>query len=70
MENNTEKKPQAPWWVYVIVIVAANLGKQQLMPEDASFALTAGTTVATIAVAYALVSVGYKLLTDGDRDRT
>lgn len=52
-----EQKRDAPWWVYVIVIVGANLGKNQFMPEDSSWTLTAISTLATIAVAFAVVKV-------------
>lgn len=50
-----EQRRDAPWWVYVIVIVGANLAKNQFMPEDTSWTITAVSTLATIAVAFAVV---------------
>jgi hypothetical protein len=52
----------APWWVYVLVIVPANLAKEQLLPSDASWplraALTAVIDVGGIAVVTALYRAG------------
>jgi hypothetical protein len=52
----------APWWTYVLVIVPANIGKEQLLPADTAWlargALTAAIVVAGIAVVTALYRVG------------
>lgn len=59
------EKPQqkhAPWWVYVIVVVGANLGRQQFMPEGTSWAVNAAATLVTIGVCIALVTVGYRFV--------
>ncbi|MQA05520.1 MAG: hypothetical protein GEV07_23305 [Streptosporangiales bacterium] len=50
----------APWWVYVVIVVGANLGKQQLLPPDANWAVNAATTAATIAGTIALITVVYR----------
>ena len=34
----------APWWIYVLVIAPANLGKEQLLPADAAWWLRAALT--------------------------
>lgn len=58
--SEVETQKHAPWWVYVVLIIGANLGKQQLMPEDAGVVLTAGSTIVTIAVTYWLITVVYR----------
>lgn len=58
----SEGKRWAPWWVYVLVIVPANLGKQRLLPEDASTALTAASTLVTIGGLFLLVTVVYRAM--------
>ncbi|KAA0024975.1 hypothetical protein [Antrihabitans cavernicola] len=52
----------APWWVYVVVIVAANFGKQRLMegtPIVANIVVTAvlvGGLIALITAVYRIQS--------------
>jgi hypothetical protein len=52
----------APWWIYVLVIVPVNLGKEQVLPDDTAWWLRAGLTaiivVAGIAVVTALHRAG------------
>jgi hypothetical protein len=56
----------APWWIYVLVIVPANLAKEQLLSADAALplraALTAAIVVAGIAVVTALHRARRELL--------
>jgi hypothetical protein len=53
----------APWWLYVLVIVPANLGSQQALPDEAAWWLRGGLTVAVAAAGIALVSVVYRAAT-------
>lgn len=53
MSEKPEKR-HTPWWVYLLVVVAANLGRQQLMPTETSWTVNTAATVATIAVAIVL----------------
>lgn len=52
----------APWWIYILVIVPANLAKEQLLSTEASWplrgALTAAIVVGGIAVVTALYRAG------------
>jgi hypothetical protein len=52
----------APWWTYVLVIVPANLGKEQLLPSGIAWwargALTAAVVVGGIALVTALYRAG------------
>jgi len=53
----------APWWVYVLVIAPANLGKQELLPGDASWWLAAVSTAAIVALGIAVVTAVYRAST-------
>jgi hypothetical protein len=46
----------APWWVYALVIVPVNLGKEQFLPGDAAWWLRAALT-AIVAGRIAVVTV-------------
>jgi hypothetical protein len=50
----------APWWVYVAVIAPANLGKEQLLPEDAAWWIRAGLTAAIVMGGVAVVTAIYR----------
>ncbi|MGH3022429.1 MAG: hypothetical protein ACRDNI_02125 [Gaiellaceae bacterium] len=50
----------APWWIYVLVIAPANLGKEQLLPADAAWWLRAGLTAAIVAAGLAVVTAVYR----------
>ena len=50
----------APWWIYVLVVAPANLGKEQLLPGDAAWWLRAGLTAAVVVVGVALVTALYR----------
>ena len=50
----------AAWWVYVLVIAPANLGKQQLLPAGADWWLVAGSTALVVAVGIAAVTAVYR----------
>jgi hypothetical protein len=49
----------APWWVYVLVIVPANLGKERLI-GDAHWSLRAALTATIIVAAVLLVTAIYR----------
>jgi tetrahydrodipicolinate N-succinyltransferase len=53
----------APWWVYAVIIVGVNVGKNAVLPDDAGIALTAGSTIVTIAALYWLITVVYRRTT-------
>ena len=53
----------APWWVYVLVIAPANLGKQELLPGDASWWLVAVSTATIVALGIAAVTAVYRAST-------
>ncbi len=50
----------APWWVYVLVIAPANLGKQQLLPAGADWWLVAVSTALVVAAGIAAVTAVYR----------
>ena len=49
----------APWWVYVLVIAPANLGKENLLSDDAWW-LRAVLTAAIVLGGIALVTAVYR----------
>ena len=50
----------APWWIYALVIVPANLGKEQLLPADTAWWLRAALTAAIVATGIAVVTAVYR----------
>jgi hypothetical protein len=50
----------APWWVYVLVIVPANLVKEQLLPDDIAWFARGVSTAAVVVVGIALVTALYR----------
>lgn len=60
--SEAEEKKWAPWWVYVVLIIAASLGVRQLIPADAGIALNAGGTLVAIGGTYWLITVVYRSL--------
>jgi hypothetical protein len=54
----------APWWIYVLLIVPANLGKEQLLPGDAVWWMRAGLTATILVGGIALVTAVYRAIRD------
>jgi hypothetical protein len=54
----------APWWIYVLLIVPANLGKERLLPGDAAWWLRAGLTALIVIGGIALVTAVYRAARD------
>jgi hypothetical protein len=54
----------APWWIYVLLIVPANLGKEQLLPGDAAWWMRAGLTATILVGGIALVTAVYRATRD------
>ncbi len=50
----------APWWVYAVVLVPANLAKEQLLSADASWLLRGALTAAIIVGGIAIVTSLYR----------
>lgn len=50
----------APWWIYVLVIVPANLGKEQVLPGDAAWWLRAALTATILLGGIAIVTAIYR----------
>jgi hypothetical protein len=50
----------APWWTYVLVIVPANLAKEQLLPDDIAWWARGVSTAAVVVVGIALVTALYR----------
>jgi hypothetical protein len=50
----------APWWVYVLVLVPVNLGKEQFLPSDAAWWLRMALTAAIVAAGIAVVTAIYR----------
>ena len=61
MDQRTNSPAWAPWWIYVVVIVGANLLKQQLL-QDQPVALNVAVTVLLVVVLFGLVTVSYRAL--------
>jgi hypothetical protein len=60
MHKNIQSGRWAPWWVYVLVIAPANLGKQELLSGNSPWWLTALSTAALVAVGIAVVTAVYR----------
>lgn len=50
----------APWWIYVLVIAPANLGKEQFLASDAAWWFRASLTAAIVLGGVALVTAIYR----------
>jgi hypothetical protein len=51
----------APWWVYVIALIATNQARTLLLqPDDLPFAAEVGIGVASMALVAAVVTVVYR----------
>jgi hypothetical protein len=50
----------APWWIYAVVIVPANLAKEHLLSADASWLLRGALTAAIVVVGIAVVTTLYR----------
>jgi hypothetical protein len=55
-----ESSSLAPWWIYAVVIVPANLGKEQLLPGDTTWWLRAALTAAIVAAGLSVVTAVYR----------
>ncbi len=55
-----ERSRWAPWWVYALVVVPANLAKEQLLPDDSAWWLRAVLTAAVLAAGIALVTAVHR----------
>jgi hypothetical protein len=63
--NLFERRPEessswAPWWIYAVVIVPANLGKEQLLPGHTTWWLRAALTAAIVVAGLAVVTAVYR----------
>lgn len=54
----------APWWIYVLLIVPANLGKEQLLPGDTAWWMRAGLTATIVVGGIAVVTAVYRATRD------
>jgi hypothetical protein len=63
MRTERQSNRWAPWWVYVLVIAPANLGKQQLLPDDTAWWLVVTSTAATVLVGIAVITAVYRAST-------
>lgn len=61
MDQRTNSPAWAPWWIYVVVIVGANLLKQQLL-QDQPVALNLAVTVVLVVVLFGLVTITFRAL--------
>jgi hypothetical protein len=61
-DRRTTSSRWAPWWIYVIVAIAGNQVKQQLVPDDTPLALMVLITAATVAALLALVTSIYRAM--------
>ncbi len=61
MDQRTNSPAWAPWWIYVVVIVGANLLKQQLL-QDQPVALNVAVTVVLVVVLFGLVTITFRAL--------
>jgi hypothetical protein len=60
MRTEPQSDRWAPWWVYVLVVAPANLGKQELLPGDAPWWLIAASTAAVVLAGIAVVTAVYR----------
>ena len=44
--GRTERSRWAPWWIYALVIIPANIGKEQFLADDLAWPLRAALTTA------------------------
>jgi hypothetical protein len=63
MRTEPQSYRWAPWWVYVLVIAPANLGKQELLSDDTAWWLAAASTPAVVVVGIAIVTAVYRAST-------
>ena len=54
------RRELAPWWIYAVVIVPANLAKEQLLPGDAAWWLRGALTATIVVVGIAVVTALYR----------
>jgi hypothetical protein len=54
----------APWWVYALVIVPANLGKELVLPDDTGWWLRGTLTAAIVVAAIAAVTAIHRAVRD------
>ena len=50
----------APWWMYVLVIVPANIGKEALLPGDTQWLVRGALTAAVVVGGVALVTALFR----------
>ena len=50
----------APWWIYLVVIAPANIGKEQLLPAESAWWLRAVLTAILVAAGIAVVTAVYR----------
>jgi hypothetical protein len=60
MHTDLQSGRWAPWWVYVLVIAPANLGKQELLSGNSPLWLTVVSTAALVVVGIAVVTAVYR----------
>lgn len=58
--EQAQQKRYPPWWVYVLVIVPANLAVKAVLPEDADFLVNGLSTVVVIAGLYWFITAVYR----------
>jgi hypothetical protein len=51
----------APWWAYVLVIVPANVGKEQFLPSGADWWLRGTLTALVVVGGIALITALYRV---------
>ncbi|CAO5150459.1 conserved hypothetical protein [Frankia sp. AiPs1] len=56
----------APWYVYVVIIVGANLAKQKLI-EDFPVVANAAITLALVGVLFLLITAVYRSISSPNR---
>jgi hypothetical protein len=52
----------APWWVYIVMIVGANVAKQQLIGGRVSDIANVAITLAMVGALVALITAAYRAL--------
>jgi hypothetical protein len=57
--NTSENRRWAPWWVYVVVLVPANIAKQAAL-GDAPVGLNVALTVLLVAAGIVVVTALYR----------
>lgn len=61
--EHAQQKRYPPWWVYVLVIVPANLAVTSVLPDDANFLTNGLCTVVVIAGLYWFITAVYRRAT-------